>query len=339
MHIAATSGAIYEAKFETMARAISDQDSSRGRDARTPGDIPSRGWRDVLLRVKEETNKDNASLIAAGLGLYALLAIFPALAAAVSLYGLFASPDQIAQQVQSLSGVLPQQAAEILRTALQNLASQQGQALGIGAIVGFLLALWSARKGVVALMTATNIAYDEEEERGFFRQLFVSLAFTLGGVVAFVLVVALAVGLPVAMRALGVPSIVENLLSVARWIVLWVLVVLSLAVVYRFAPDRDRPQWRWVSWGSAVAATLWLIGSLGFSLYVRNFGSYGETYGALGGVVVLLLWFYLSAYVVILGAEINAEMEHQTERDTTSGEERPPGERGAHVADTVGERK
>jgi membrane protein len=319
-----------------MARAITDQDSSRGRDARAPGDIPSRGWRDVLLRVKEETNKDNASLIAAGLALYALLAIFPALAAAVSLYGLFASPDQIAQQVESLSGVLPQQAAEILRTALQNLASQQGQALGIGAIIGFLLALWSARKGVVALMTATNIAYDEEEERGFFRQLLVSLAFTLGGVVAFVLVVALAVGLPVLLRALGVPGIVETLLSLARWIVLWFLVVLALAVVYRFAPDRDRPKWRWVSWGSAIAATLWLIGSLGFSLYVRNFGSYGETYGALGGVVVMLLWFYLSAYVVILGAEINAEMEHQTERDTTSGEERPLGERGAHVADTVG---
>lgn len=323
-----------------MARAVTDhQDSPRGRDARGPGDIPSRGWRDVLLRVKEESSKDNASLIAAGLALYALLAIFPALAAAVSLYGLFASPDQIAQQVDSLTGVLPQQAADILRTALQNLASQQGQALGVGAIIGFLLALWSARKGVVALMTATNIAYDEEEERGFFKQLFVSLAFTLAGVMAFVLIVALAVGLPVMLRALGVPSIVETLLSLARWVVLWLLVVLALAVVYRFAPDRDRPQWRWVSWGSAIAATLWLIASLGFSYYVQNFGSYGETYGALGGVVVMLLWFYLSSYVVILGAEINAEMEHQTERDTTSGDEKPLGERGAHVADTVGRRK
>ncbi|HLU05010.1 MAG TPA: YihY/virulence factor BrkB family protein [Woeseiaceae bacterium] len=323
-----------------MTRAVTDhQDSPRGRDARGPGDIPSRGWRDVLLRVKEESSKDNASLIAAGLALYALLAIFPALAAAVSLYGLFASPDQIAQQVDSLTGVLPQQAADILRTALQNLASQQGQALGVGAIIGFLLALWSARKGVVALMTATNIAYDEEEERGFFKQLFVSLAFTLAGVMAFVLIVALAVGLPVMLRALGVPSIVETLLSLARWVVLWLLVVLALAVVYRFAPDRDRPQWRWVSWGSAIAATLWLIASLGFSYYVQNFGSYGETYGALGGVVVMLLWFYLSSYVVILGAEINAEMEHQTERDTTSGDEKPLGERGAHVADTVGRRK
>src|SRR5690606_31867350 len=328
IHIAATWRGISR-KIRAMARAVTDdQDSPRGRDARGPGDIPSRGWRDVLLRVKEESSKDNASLIAAGLALYALLAIFPALAAAVSLYGLFASPDQIAQQVDSLTGVLPQQAADILRTALQNLASQQGQALGVGAIIGFLLALWSARKGVVALMTATNIAYDEEEERGFFKQLFVSLAFTLAGVMAFVLIVALAVGLPVMLRALGVPSIVETLLSLARWVVLWLLVVLALAVVYRFAPDRDRPQWRWVSWGSAIAATLWLIASLGFSYYVQNFGSYGETYGALGGVVVMLLWFYLSSYVVILGAEINAEMEHQTERDTTSGDEKPLGERG-----------
>lgn len=320
-----------------MARAITDDEgSSRGRDARVPGEIPARGWLDVLLRVREETSKDNASLIAAGLALYALLAVFPALAAAVSLYGLFASPDQIAQQVGSLSGVLPQQAADILRTALQNLGSQQGKSLGIGAVIGFVIALWSARKGVVALMTATNIAYDEEEQRGFFRQLFVSLAFTLAGVVAFVLVVALAVGLPVVLRALGVPGFIETLLSLARWVVLWFLVVLALALVYRFAPDRNRPQWRWVSWGSAVAATLWLIASLGFSLYVRNFGSYGETYGALGGVVVMLLWFYLSAYVVILGAEINAELEHQTKRDTTSGDEKPAGERGAYAADTVG---
>ena len=320
-----------------MARAISDdEESPRGREARAPRDIPARGWRDVLLRVKEETAEDNASLIAAGLALYALLAIFPALAAAVSLYGLFASPDQIAQQIGSLAGVLPQQAADILRNALQNLSSQQGQALGVGAIIGFLLALWSARKGVVALMTATNIAYDEEEERGFFRKLFVSLAFTIAGVVAFVLVVALAVGLPMVLKGLGVPSIVESIVSLARWVALWFLVVLALAAVYRFAPDRDRPKWRWVTWGSAIAATLWLIGSLGFSLYVRNFGSYGETFGALAGVVVLLLWFYLSAYIVLLGAEINAELEHQTERDTTRGEEEPLGERGAHAADTVG---
>jgi membrane protein len=322
-----------------MTRSIShadDDEAGRGREAESPTELPARGWRDILVRVKEETSTDNVSLIAAGLALYALLAIFPALAASVSLYGLFSSPDQIAGQIQSLAGVLPQQASDILRDALQNLASQQGEALGVGAIIGFVLALWSARKGMVALMTVTNIAYDEEEERGFFRQLFVSLAFTIAAVVGFVLVVLLAVGVPVALKALGVPQIIEAALSILRWVVLWFLVVFALAVVYRFAPDRNGAQWRWVSWGSAIAATLWLIGSLLFSLYVRNFGSYGETYGALGGVVVLLLWFYLSAYVVVLGAEINAEMEHQTARDTTTGEPRPAGRRGAHVADTLG---
>ena len=307
-----------------------------GRDAERPRDVPARGWLDVFNRVREDVSSDNASLIAAGLALYALLAIFPALAAAVSLYGLFASPEVIAGQIQSMAGVLPQQAADILRTALQNLASQQGQALGIGAVIGFLVALWSARKGMVALMTATNIAYDEEEKRGFFRQLFVSLAFTLAAVVGFVLVVMLAVAVPVALKALGVPEGLQSALSILRWALLWLLVVLALSVVYRYAPDRRAAKWRWVTWGSAIAATLWLGGSLLFSLYVRNFGSYGETYGALGGVVVMLLWFYLSAFVVVLGAEINSELEHQTARDTTKGRERPQGRRGAYVADTLG---
>lgn len=308
----------------------------RGRDAERPKDISGRGWRDVAVRVKEDVSNDNASLIAAGLALYALLAVFPALAAAVSLYGLFASPEQISGQIQNLSGVLPQQAASILQNALGNLASQQGGALGAGALIGFLIALWSARKGMVALMTATNIAYDEQEERGFFRKLLVSLAFTLAAVVGFVLVVALAVAVPVVLQAIDAPGPVQAVLSVLRWVVLWLLVVFALAVVYRFAPDRRAPKWRWVSWGSAIAATLWLVGSLLFSLYVRNFGSYGETYGTLGGVVVMLLWFFLSAFVVLLGAEINSELEHQTGRDTTKGREKPRGRREAHVADTTG---
>lgn len=321
-----------------MARAITDYDEAgRGREAERPRDIPARGWFDVLKRVFKETSRDNVSLIAAGLALYALLAVFPALAAAVSLYGLVSSPEQIAGQIQNLSGVLPQQAADILRVALQNLASQQSQALGVGAIIGVLVALWSARKGMVALMTATNVAYDEEEERGFFKKLFVSLAFTVAAVVGFVLVVALAAAVPLVLRALGLPDVVQTVLGVLRWVVLWFLVVFALAVVYRFAPDRDHPKWRWVSWGSAAAATLWLVVSLLFSLYVRNFGSYGETYGALGGVVVLLMWFYLSALVVVLGAEINAELEHQTRRDSTAGREQPAGQRDAYVADTLGE--
>jgi membrane protein len=309
---------------------------SRGREAERPQEIPARGWLDVAMRVREEIGRDNASLVAAGLALYALLAVFPALAAIVSLYGLFASPAEIAAQVQSLSGVLPEQASNILRNALHNLATQRGQALGLGAIFGFLLALWSARKGMVALMQAMNIAYNEEEDRGFFRQLFVSLAFTVGAVLGFVLVLLLAVAVPVVLRALPIPDALGIAVSALRWVVLWALIVTALAVVYRFAPDRNEPRWRWVTWGSAIAATLWILGSMLFSLYVRNFGSYGETYGTLGGVVVLLLWFYMSGFIVLLGAEINAEMEHQTRRDTTRGEPKEMGQREARMADTVG---
>lgn len=287
-----------------------------GRSASRPADIPRRGWWDVFTRVKEDVGRDDVSLVAAGLALFALLAVFPALAAAVSLYGLFAAPDQIASQLQGLTGVLPGQATEVLRTALENIASRQDEALGLGTLVGFLLALWSARKGMVALMKATNIAYGEAEDRGFIHQLLLSLAFTLAAVVGFVLVVLLAVAAPVAMKMLGLGDPLETLLGALRWVLLWLIVVVALAVVYRFAPDRDRPQWRWVSWGSAIAATLWLVGSLLFSVFVGNFGNYGETYGALGGVVVLLLWFYLSGFVVVLGAEINSAIERQTGRDT-----------------------
>lgn len=314
------------------------RDTSRGRDAERPSQIDRAGWWDVLVRVKNEIGQDNASLIAAGLALYALLAVFPALTAAVSLYGLLASPEQVASQFQGIAGILPQQASEILGGAMRDIAGRQDGALGAGVAVGVLIALWSARKGMVALMQATNIAYDEEENRGFFRQILVSLAFTLGAVVAFLVVLALAVALPLALQGLGLPEFLQVALGALRWVVLWFLVVLGLSVVYRFAPDRSEPKWRWVTWGSALAATLWIVGSVLFAFYVRNFGSYGATYGALGGIVVLLMWFYLSGFIVILGAEVNAEMEHQTERDSTTGRPRPMGERGAHVADTLGHR-
>ncbi len=310
---------------------------TRGREARRPREIPSRGWLDIALRVKNDVSRDNVSLVAAGLALYALLAVFPALAAALSLYGLFASPDQIAGQVESLAGALPEQVTGIVGSRLQNLASQQGGALGVGAVIGFVIALWSARKGITALMTATNIAYKEEEQRSFLRQLLVSLAFTVGAVVAFVGMVLVAVAVPVVLQAIGLGGVLESLVAVLRWVLLWLLMVLGLSVVYRYAPDRDPAQWRWVNWGSAAAATLWIVGSVLFGVYVRNFGSYGETYGSLGGVVVLLLWFYLSGFVVVLGAEINAEMERQTRKDTTRGGQEPMGRREAHAADTLGE--
>ncbi len=311
------------------------EETSRGRHASRPSEIPKRGWFDIAMRVKNEVTKDNVSLIAAGLALYALLAIFPALTAAVSIYGLFASPSDMAEHMQSFQGVLPGQASQILEGQMQQL-SQQRQSLSFGLIFGVLLALWSARKGMVALMAATNVAYDEREERGFIKQILISLAFTVGAVLGFLAVALLAIAIPLALELIPLGRVAEVAIMVARWVVLWLIAVLGMAIVYRYAPDRREPQWKWLTWGSAIAATIWLIGSLLFALYARNSASYGETYGALGGVVVLLLWFYLTGYSLVLGAEINSEMERQTKEDTTEGPAKPMGERDAYAADTVG---
>ena len=334
-------------RFETMVDAgtgyrmsreiTSDPEQGRGRQARTPSDIPLAGWIDIILRVKDQIAADNVSILAAGLALYSLLAIFPALAAVVLVYGLVSSPAQIVDQLRSFQGLLPPEGLAILEQQLRTLASQQDETLGIGLVIAVLIALWSARKGMVALMTAANIAYNERERRGFFRRLSVSLGFTVGAVFAFIVVVVLGVAVPVALSYLPLGRAAEGVLLVLRWILLWVIAFFGLTVVYRFAPARRVAQWPWVRWGSILAATLWLAGSLLFALYIRKFGdSYGETYGALGGVVVMLLWLLFTAYVVILGAELNSEMERQTRCDTTVGPERPMGERGAYSADTIG---
>ena len=307
----------------------------RGRYADKPTEIPARGWWDIAVRVKDEVNRDNVSIIAAGLALYALLAVFPALAAAVSIYGLFASPEQIAEHITSFEGVLPTQATEILQGQLQSLSGQQ-EVLSFGLVLGVLIALWSARKGMVALMAAVNVAYDEREKRGFIKQIFVSLVFTIGAVIGFLAVVLLAVAVPVAMEFLPLGRAAEVVILVVRWALLWLLAVSGMAIIYRFAPDRHEPKWKWLSVGSCVAATLWLIGSLLFAIYARGTASYGETYGALGGVVVLLMWFYLTGYSLVLGAEINSEMERQTKKDTTEGPAKPMGQRDAYAADTLG---
>jgi membrane protein len=310
-------------------------DERRGRTAESPEEIPARGWWDIAVRVRRRIASDNVDIIAGGLALFALLAAFPALAAAVSIYGLFASPAAIASHLQQFAAALPEDALRILERQLNEFSQHRHGALGVGIGLGVLLALWSARKGMVALMKVTNVAYGEEEKRGLLKQLAISLVFALGSVTAFLIVLVLGVAVPLSLSSLA--SDAPNSLAVAvRWLLLFCVAVLGLALVYRFAPDRKAPKWRWVTPGSFIAATLWLIGSALFTLYVQNWGSYGRIYGALGGVVVLVLWFYLSGYIVILGAEINAEMERQTQQDTTAGKPKPPGARGAHSADTVG---
>lgn len=314
-----------------------DGERSRGREARHPAQIPKAGWRDILSRVWLAIGQDNVSLVSAGLAMYALLAAFPSLAAAVSIYGIFASPADVIRDMQAFVNVLPPGTWDLFSKQLQDVARHAGGTLSMTAAVALLVSLWSARSGMSSLMTATNIAYSESEKRGWVRQILTSIAFTGGAVVGFLIMLLLGVATPLIVQAMGIGTGTEWVVNILRWVLLWLVAMGSLAVIYRYAPARHRARWRWVTWGSIIAATLWLASSALFAIYVRTFASYGKTYGTLGGVIALLMWFYLSSFAVVLGAEVNAEMERQTRRDTTEGPEKPLGKRGAYAADTVGE--
>lgn len=312
--------------------------TSAGAQADSPAAIPRRGWWQVLRRAFAQSSAHNVSILAGGVAFFAFLAVFPALIAALTLYGLVADPATVASQVQSLVGGLPQDAQALITGQLQALAAPPGTALGVGLVVSVLAALWSASTGTSNLMSAVNIAYDEDETRGFVRLRGTALLLTLGAIVFVLLTLALVAVVPVLLGALPLGVVGTVLAQVLRWVLLVGVVVVALVVVYRVAPDRDAPRLRWVGTGAAVATVLWVAGSVAFSLYVNNFGSYNATYGALAGVVVLLLWLYLTSYLVLLGAEINAESERQTRRDTTRGAPQPMGERRAQAADTVADR-
>lgn len=319
-----------------MTRQAADE-QDRGRHADRPADIPARGWKDVALRVKQEVKQDNVALMAAGVAFFAMLALFPALIALVTVYGLVADPAQVQSQLESLTSGLPEDAAAVLTAPVASAASSGRQSLTLGLAVSLLAVLWSASGGVGGLIKGVNAAYDEVDERNFLVSKGLALLLTLGAIVFVVVAVVVVAVLPAVLDAFGLASLAELAITVLRWPLLAVLVMLGLAVVYRVAPHRDAPKTRWVSRGAVIATVLWLLGSGAFSFYVSNFGSYDQTYGALAGVVVLLLWLFLSSFVVLLGAEINAEAELQTRRDTTRGPARPMGERDAYAADNVGE--
>jgi membrane protein len=306
-----------------------------GKDAEKPTEIPPRGWWQVVRRAFKESSADNVPILAAGVAFFAFLAIFPAMIAAITLYGIFADPETVAAQVRDLSAALPEQAQPILADQLQSVASTSGGALGFGLVVSLLAAVWSASSGTGNLLKAINIAYDEDESRGFLKVRGIALALTLGAIVFLLLTLALVAVVPVVLNVLPLGQVGTILAQVLRWVLLVALVVAALAVTYRIAPDRDQPRFSWVTTGSLVATVLWIIGSVAFSLYVNNFGSYNKTYGAIAGVVVLMLWLYLTSYIVLLGAEINAESERQTRADTTRGASAPMGERGAAAADEL----
>jgi membrane protein len=279
--------------------------------------VPQSGWAwwwDTGRRLRRQLRRHNVALLAGGIAMYGLLSVFPGLAAAVSIYGLFATPTAVIRQMSVFAGVLPPGVWQIFSSQLRSIAAHDHGTLTLAAVVGLVIAIYGARLTMSALMTATSIAYEAPENRGFFYQLLTSLALTLGVIIGFLAMLLLGVVVPLTLAVLGGSAPVNVTVNVMRWALLWGFAVLGLDVVYYFAPARQRGRWHWLSWGAAIAATLWLIVSGLFAIYVRTFATYDRTYGALAGVMVLLVWFYFLSLFVILGAEINATLERQRRR-------------------------
>jgi membrane protein len=308
---------------------------NRGRRASTPSEIPAKGWKDVLWRTWEGFNSDRILSVAAGVTFYALLALFPAVAALVSLYGLFADRATVGEHLSLLSGVLPEGALEIIGDQVTRIAGQKSN-LGFAFFGGLLVSLWTANAGMKAMFEAMNVVYGEDEKRSFVTLNVRTLGFTLGAIGFLLLALTGIVVVPIILNYIGFPSGAEQAVSMLRWPILFVIALFVLAVLYRYGPSRRQARWKWITGGGVLAATLWLSGSLLFSWYVANFGNYNATYGSLGAVVGFMTWIWFSVTIVLLGGELNAEMEHQTAKDTTVGRPKPLGARGAHMADTVG---
>jgi membrane protein len=316
--------------------AASDGGEDRGRLANSPSEIPAKGWKDILLRVYGNIGKHRVLALAAGMTYYSILAIFPALAALVAIYGVFADPGSIAKHLDQISGFVPSGAIDVAREQLARVTSKGSQSLGVTFVIGLAVSLWSANAAMKALFDTLNIVYGEEEQRGFVKLNAVSLAFTLAAI-AFVLVALGAiVGVPVVLTYFSLSNFTDLLVRIARWPAMFVALALGLACIYRFGPSRTAPRWRWITWGSAAATLFWLAASGLFSWYAASFGKFNETYGSLGAVIGFMTWLWISAIVVLLGAELDAEMEHQTARDTTTGAPKAMGARGAKMADSLG---
>jgi membrane protein len=331
-----------EGSNETTARSIgwaresqAAEEGDRGRSATTPSEIPVKGWKDILFRVYENVSRHRVMALAAGITYYTILAIFPAIAALVAVYGLFSDPSAIARHLDQLGGFLPGGAIDVARAQLTQVSSKGSQSLGLTFLLGLGVSLWSANAAMKSLFDTLNIVYGEDEERGFVKLNAVSLGFTVGGVLFVLVALGSIVVVPVILNYVGLSKVSDLLLRIGRWPAMYLVIALCLAIIYRYGPSREAPQWRWITWGSAIAALLWLAVSGLFSVYAANFGKFNETYGSLGAIVGFMTWLWISAIVILLGGEIDAEMEHQTTRDTTTGPPKPIGSRGAQVADTV----
>lgn len=309
--------------------------ASRSREARGPLQIPASGWKEVLWRVYGEINGDRVMLIAAGVTYYLLLAFVPGLSAFLSLYGLVADPGTVAEHVGQLRGIVPEGGLQILDEQLKRLAAEGQATLGLTLAISLAIALWSANAGVKSLFESMNVAYDEVESRSFIKLNAVSLLFTLGAIVTMILMLGVIVVLPAALSFVGLGQGTEWLIRLAGFAALLVVLSLGIASLYRWGPDRSTAKWRWITPGAILALVATIVVSALFSWYATNFGSYNATYGSLGALIGFMTWIWLTSTLLIVGAELNSELEHQTSTDSTTGAERPLGSRGAIMADSV----
>lgn len=307
----------------------------RGHNAEKPGQIPMKGWKDIAIRVKDRLTKDHIPIISAGTAFYFFLAVFPAIAAALSIYGLVVEPAQVEQQMSQLANALPEKAHQMISNILEQQSVKSESSLGWSFVLSVLISLWSVNRGTKAVFEGVNITYNEKDERGFLKLTALTLLFTIGSIIVGFIAIAMVVAFPALIDKIGLPSTLETIIQLLRWPILVLIVISALAAVYKVAPYRKSPEFKWTSWGAIIATILWIAGSLLFTLYINNFDSFDATYGSFAAVIILMLWFFLSAFIILLGAEINSEMEHQTSRDTTTGEDKPMRQRGGYHADHV----
>ncbi|WP_414499847.1 YihY/virulence factor BrkB family protein [Zymobacter sp. IVIA_12111.31 C1] len=309
--------------------------TSRDRRATSPLSVTRHGWWSILWRVYGSIQKHHIGMMASSIAFYGLLSLFPAIAALISIWGMYADPVQVQQQLVNLDQFIPTEAASIIEHQAEVVTASAGRGLNLTAIGSLLFTLYSASKSVQSFTEGLNIIYGEKEQRHFLAQIVINIVLTLGMILLAIFMLFSVAILPVVMNFFPFADTLTTSLYYLRWLIMLCIITLGIAVLYRFGPNRRAPRWEWLSIGTITSTLLWILGSLGFSLYVSHFGSYNSTYGSIGAVVVLLMWFWLSAYIILLGASINCELERTTEKDTTTGAPKPMGQRHAYAADTV----
>lgn len=318
-------------------KADSGATDPKGRNADAPGEIPALGLRDVAWRLYDSLASDRILLISAGVTFYLLLSIFPAISVFVSLYGLVADPASVIDRLSFFGSTMPEQAFDLILGQLRSLTSAPPSSLSVTLLGSLAIALWSANAGMKALFEAMNVAYGENEKRGLIRLNLTSLFFTFASLVLVVLIITLAGVVPAILNYLWLGRWTELIIGLARWPLLLILIGAAITALYRLGPSREPAKLRWLSWGAVFSTFAWLAAALAITFYLGHIADYNATYGALGASIGFMVWVWVSVIIVILGAELNAELEHQTARDSTTGPPQEMGRRGAYMADTIGE--